>query len=192
MTTPARNMRRRRAPRRPWQPPLATGACRPAPALDPSIITVGIRTAPNTLDPRQAGDEISQRVAELIFSPLFVLGPDLKSQPHLAVRLDNPDPLTYVVHLRRGVRFHDGHELTSADVVYTYSRVPRSRLRLPLRAPSASLQSVTALDDYTVEFRLKEPFAAFPMQLAGVRRSSPPARATPSARFRSAPVPTAS
>ena len=56
---------------------LAAGGCRRAPAVDPAIITVGIRTAPNTLDPRQAGDEVSQRVSELIFSPLFILGPDL-------------------------------------------------------------------------------------------------------------------
>ena len=44
----------------------------------------------------------------------------LRVVPELAERLDNPDPMTYVVTLRRGVRFHDGHELTSADVVYTF------------------------------------------------------------------------
>jgi len=164
MTTPARNTRLAAAAAA-VAATLAAGACRPAPATDPSIITVGIRTAPNTLDPRQAGDEISQRVAELIFSPLFVLGPDLKSQPHLAARLDNPDPLTYVVHLRRGVRFHDGHELTSADVVYTYSAFLDPAYVSPHKGAFSSLQSVTALDAYTVEFRLKAPFSAFPMQL---------------------------
>ena len=144
---------------------LAAGGCRRAPTVDPAIITVGIRTAPNTLDPRQAGDEVSQRVSELIFSPLFILGPDLKPQPHLALRLDNPDPLTYVAHLRRGVRFHDGHELTAADVVYTYGAFLDPAYVSPHKGAFSSLQSVTALDDYTVEFRLKTPFTAFPMQL---------------------------
>src|SRR5262245_13203016 len=99
---------------------LGAGGCRSAPPVDPAIITVGIRTAPNTLDPRQAGDEVSQRISELVFSPLMILGPDLKPRPHLAERLDNPDPLTYIARLRHGVRFHDGHELTAADVVYTF------------------------------------------------------------------------
>ena len=126
---------------------------------------MGIRTAPNTLDPRQAGDEVSQRVSELIFSPLFILGPDLKPQPHLALRLDNPDPLTYVAHLRHGVRFHDGHELTAADVVYTFGAFLDPAYVSPFKGAFSALQSVTALDDYTVEFRLKTPFAAFPSQL---------------------------
>jgi peptide/nickel transport system substrate-binding protein len=143
-------------------------ACRPAPVQDPSIITVGIRTAPNTLDPRQGSDEVSQRVAELIFSPLMTLGPDLIPAPHLAARLDNPDPLTYVAHLRRGVKFHDGHELTSADVVYTFAAFLDPGYVSPFKGAFSALQSVTALDAYTVEFKLKTPFAAFPMQLAAV------------------------
>jgi peptide/nickel transport system substrate-binding protein len=126
---------------------------------------VGVRTAPNTLDPRQAGDEISQRVAELVFSPLLILGPDLKPRPHLAERLDNPDPLTYIAHLRRGVRFHDGHELTAADVVYTYGAFLDPEYVSPFKGAFSALQSVAALDDYTVEFKLKTPFAAFPAQL---------------------------
>lgn len=144
---------------------LATSGCRRAPAVDPAVITVGIRTAPNTLDPRQAGDEVSQRVAELVFSPLLILGPDLKPRPHLAERLDNPDPLTYVAHLRHGVRFHDGHELTAADVVYTFGAFLDPAYVSPFKGAFSALQSVTALDDYTVEFRLKTPFAAFPSQL---------------------------
>ena len=144
---------------------LASGGCRRAPAVDPGIITVGVRTAPNTLDPRQAGDEISQRVGELVFSPLLILGPDLKPRPHLAERLDNPDPLTYIAHLRRGVRFHDGHELTAADVVYTFGAFLDPEYVSPFKGAFSAMQAVTALDDYTVEFKLKTPFAAFPAQL---------------------------
>ena len=88
-------------------------ACEAGAPADPAVLTVGIRTAPNTLDPRLGGDAVSQRVSELIFSPLMVIGPDLRAMPHLAERLDNPDPFTYVAHLRRGVRFHDGRALTA-------------------------------------------------------------------------------
>ena len=140
-------------------------ACRTPPSNDPAVITVAIRTAPNNLDPRQGNDEMSQRVSELVFSPLMDLGPDLRPRPHLAERLDNPDPLTYIAHLRRGVRFHDGHELTSADVVYTFGAFLDPTFVSPFKGAYSALAAVTALDDHTVEFRLKTPFAAFPMQL---------------------------
>jgi peptide/nickel transport system substrate-binding protein len=140
-------------------------ACGTPPVIDPAVITVAIRTAPNSLDPRQGNDEMSQRVSELVFSPLMDLGPDLRPRPHLAERLDNPDPLTYVAHLRRGVRFHDGHELTSADVVYTFAAFLDPAFVSPFKGAYSALAGVTALDDYTVEFRLKTPFGAFPMQL---------------------------
>jgi peptide/nickel transport system substrate-binding protein len=144
---------------------LLLSACRATPPADPSILTVAIRTAPNTLDPRQGGDEMSQRVGELMFSPLMVIGPDLRAAPHVAERLDNPDPRTYVAHLRRGVRFHDGRELTAADVVYTFSALLDPAFITPFKGAYSVLESVAALDDHTVMFRLREPFAAFPIQL---------------------------
>ena len=43
---------------------------------------------------------------------------------------EQTDPLTYVVHLRKGVRFHDGHELTADDVVYHVRLLHRSVVRV--------------------------------------------------------------
>ncbi len=131
----------------------------------PKVVTVAVRAAPNSLDPRQANDEASARVAQLIFSSLMDIGPDLRVRPVLAARLDNPDPRTYVVHLRHGVRFHDGHELTARDVVYTFGAFLDPAYVSPYKGAYRVLESVTALDDHTVQFRLKEPFAAFPIQL---------------------------
>ena len=136
--------------------------------IDPNIVTVAMRVGPNTLDPRQGADEGSQRVAQLVFNSLMNIGPDLRITPVLAHRLDNPDPLTYIAHLRRGVRFHDGHELTSKDVVYTYAAFLDPNYISPFKGAFRMLESVTAVDDYTVEFHLKEPFGSFPTQLAGV------------------------
>ena len=107
---------------------------------------------PNNLDPRQANDETSQRVGQLVFSSLMDIGPDLRVTPRLAVRLDNPDPLTYIAHLRRGVKFHDGHELTSKDVVYTYAAFLDPDYISPFKGAFRVLAVVRALDDYTVEF----------------------------------------
>src|SRR5262245_17107931 len=143
---------------------LFTGCSHPAP-IDPKVSTIAVRSGPTTFDPLQAGDEISQRLGQLIFDPLMQWGGDLRVHPALAERLDNPDPLTYVAHLRRGIRFHDGHELTARDVVYTFAAFADPAFVSPLKGAYKLLRGVTAVDDYTVRFTLSEPFAAFPIQL---------------------------
>ncbi len=136
----------------------------PTPSPLDDFITVALRTAPNSLDPRLANDESTARLAQLVFNSLVGLGDDLRVRPELA-DLGNPDPLTWIAHLRRGVKFHDGHELTSKDVEYTFASLLDPEFVSPLKGAFQILASVTALDDYTVEFTLKEPFAAFPIQL---------------------------
>ena len=140
-------------------------SCSRTPAPDPSVITIAVRSGPTTLDPRQGNDEGSQRVSQLVFNSLVEWGDDLRVHPALAERFEHPDPLTYVAHLRRGVRFHDGHELTSRDVVYTFAAFVDPAFVSPLKGAYKVLRSVTALDDFTVQFTLTEPFAAFLIQL---------------------------
>jgi peptide/nickel transport system substrate-binding protein len=157
-----------------------------------NVIVVAVRTPPNNLDPRQANDETSQRVGQLIFSSLMDVGPDLRAVPRLALRLDNPDPLTYVAHLRRGVKFHDGHEMTSKDVVYTYAAFLDPGYISPFKGAFRVLESVRAIDDYTVEFRLKEPFGAFRRSSPGVPPIVPAGPATRCGPSPSEPGPTGS
>src|SRR3954451_23220460 len=98
---------------------LLVSACsRPVPASEANYLIVAQRTSPNSLDPRLASDEATARIGQLVVSALLSIGDDLRPRPQLAERLDNPDPLHYVAHLRHDVKFHDGHELTSRDVVY--------------------------------------------------------------------------
>lgn len=144
---------------------LAVTGCRGEATTPPGVIVVGIRQPPNNLDPRFATDEAAQRINHLIFSSLMDIGEDLRIKPTLAERLDNPDPLTYIATLRRGVMFHDGHELTARDVVFNYQGYIDPASTSPFRGAFRPLASVRVLDDYTVEFKLKEPFAAFPIQL---------------------------
>ena len=148
---------------------LSIGGCAQPQATAPAgAIVVGVRTGPNSLDPRLGNDEASARVAQLMFNTLFDIGDDLRPHPMLAERLENPDPLTYRVALRRGVKFHDGQEMTASDVVFTYRQMLEPAFVSPLTGAFRAVKSVTALDDYTVEFKLKEPFSAFPIQLAGL------------------------
>ena len=78
-----------------------------------------------------------------------------------------PDPVTYIVKVRQGVRWHDkapvnGRELTAADVAYTYQRnlVLGDFTERPARTWvlfNLPWESIEATDTYTVVFKLKEP-----------------------------------
>jgi ABC-type transport system substrate-binding protein len=172
---------------------LSIGGCAQQEAVPPAgSIVVGVRTGPNNIDPRFANDEASARVAQLMFNTLLDIGDDLRPAPMLAERLDNPDPVTYVVTLRRGVKFHDGHELTARDVVYTYAQMLDPSFVSPFKGAFRVMKSVEPLDDYHVEFKLKEPFTAFPNQLAGPPAIVPAGPAPTSHSTRLAPGPTSS
>lgn len=138
------------------------GCSQPRPEGD--AIVIAIANAPLNLDPRVGADEASQKAHQLLYSTLVRIDDDLRTVPDLAQSIEQPDPLTYVAHLRRGVLFHDGRELTSEDVVYTF----RSFLDPAFRGRSGAyrnLAAVDARDRYTVAFTLKEPFGSFPVNL---------------------------
>jgi len=63
------------------------------------VLVVGVTSGPNNLDPRIGTDDVSGKTAQLIFNNLMTLDERLRVSPDLAERLDNPDPLTYVVTL---------------------------------------------------------------------------------------------
>jgi peptide/nickel transport system substrate-binding protein len=143
---------------------LSSG-CLERPTSDRNIIVVSMSNSPSTLDPRIGSDDFSQKCAQLVFDNLFELDDHLRIAPGLAERLEHPDALTYVAVLRQGVRFHDGHELTAADVVYTFRSLLNPAFVSPRKGAFRALRSVEAHDRYSVVFRLSRPFESFPTSL---------------------------
>jgi peptide/nickel transport system substrate-binding protein len=144
---------------------ILAGACLQRPSENPGIIVVSMTNSPNSLDPRVGTDSYSTRAHNLIFSNLMNLDERLQVTPGLAERLEQRDPTTYIVTLRRGVKFHDGHELTSADVVYTFRSILDPNFTTLLKGGYQELSSVDAIDRYTVAFTLNRPFTSFPINL---------------------------
>jgi peptide/nickel transport system substrate-binding protein len=137
--------------------------CREA-RTDANYIVVEMADPAINLDPRVGTDAASQKIHQLLFSTLVRIDEQLRVVPELAESLEQPDPVTYVAHLRHGVRFHNGRELTSDDVVYTF----RSFLDPNFRGRSSAYRQVAAVnarDRYTVEFKLKAPAGSFPINL---------------------------
>lgn len=94
----------------------------------------------------------------LFQSTLLTRDNDLRIVPDLAESYQvSADGRVWTVRLRRDVKFSDGHPLTAADVVYTFNTAATSGSVVDL----TQLETVTALDDYTVEFRLRQPQSTF-------------------------------
>src|SRR4029077_13646289 len=66
-----------------------------------------------------------------------------------------PDGQTYTFHLRQGVQFHDGAQLTSEDVKATYDRIakPPTGISIPRSVLFKAVSEINARDKYTVEFK---------------------------------------
>lgn len=94
----------------------------------------------------------------LFQSTLLTRDNDLRIVPDLAESYQvSDDGLVWTVKIRRDAKFSDGHPLTAADVVYTFNTAAGSASVVDL----TQLEAATALDEYTVEFRLKQPQSTF-------------------------------
>lgn len=116
---------------------------------------------PQNLDPRIGIDATSERLDQLIFSSLVKRTPNFTVEPDLALRWEIPDPTTYIFHLRADAYFHDGRKLTARDVVYTFRTLLNGSVTTTKRGTFRPVESVEAPDEYTVVFKLREPFAPF-------------------------------
>ena len=132
---------------------------------DPDTVTVALEQPPLNFDPRIATDSVSQHLIQLIFSALVKKDSESNVVPDLATSWDIPDPQTYIFHMRRDARFHDNRPVTARDVVYTFRTILDGSVRTAKLGSYRMTESVTAADDYTVVFKLKEPSASFLLNL---------------------------
>ena len=80
----------------------------------------------------------------------------------------SPDRRTYVLRLRRGVKFHDGSEMTSRDVRATYQKIinPPPGIASARRGEYLQVETVQAPEPYVVAFKLRWPSPSFIHSLA--------------------------
>jgi peptide/nickel transport system substrate-binding protein len=101
-----------------------------------------------------------------VIEPLFEWSWSKKQLvPILAESWSNPDHTTWVFKLKKGIKFHDRSDFTSADVVHSFTRIQKD----PDSKQSSSIAHVTAIeavDPFTVRLRTKSPDAALPFRLA--------------------------
>jgi len=143
------------------------GAPPSAPGTHGSDLIVADATAlPPTLDPFKVYGTQTQSFFRLFFEPLFDRDPDGKIRTPLLERWGPVDRLTWEFQLRPGVRFHDGGELTSADVVYSLGRILDPQVNSPRRTEFAEFDTIVAVDKYTFRITTKRPYPLLPARLS--------------------------
>ena len=100
-----------------------------------------------------------------MYNQLVRFEPDMTPVGELAESWQtSPDGLTWTFKLRQGVKFHDGQELTSADVKFTFDRLFE---KSPGKSDFIAVDKVEPSGKYQVKFVTKEPFAGLLAALGG-------------------------
>ncbi|HAG07389.1 MAG TPA: ABC transporter substrate-binding protein, partial [Peptococcaceae bacterium] len=134
-------------------------------------ITFYQEIGPCGLDPARVADGASARVMANIFENLvrYKEG-STEIEPGLATAWDvSPDGREWTFKLRKGVKFHDGTPFNARAVKFSVERqLPPNRTDdMPYAAFTfGPVERVEAVDDHTVKFILKKPYAPFPANLA--------------------------
>jgi len=129
---------------------------------------------PPTLDPSFTTDVFSRTVVTQMFDGLVQFDAYLNPVPAIAEFWEaSRDGRTWTFSLRHGVKFHNGREVTAEDFVYSFTRLLDAKKPGPLteflrrikgandfmQGTSPSVQGLKAVDRYTLQIALDEPFA---------------------------------
>jgi len=167
-----------------------------------TTLVVSMAADPTGLDPEAVLNNTSGFVMATIYDGLIRYKPGtVEVEPGLAERWDiSPDGLTYSFRLRKGVKYHDGtpfdanaliatldRQLKKSDPNFIYNSGP---VQSYIDFTYGSVASYRAVDDSTVEVKMKEPSAALLASLAMVWNGvvSPTAAAKYGKEFRNHPV----
>ncbi len=143
----------------------APGAAAAA-GLDPvgpdygDAIVVGSIGDASNLIPMLASDATSHEIAGYIYPGLVKYDKDLNLVGELAKGWEiSEDGLTITFHLRKGVRWEDGEEFTSADVLYGFETITDPKTPTAYAGDFLEVKKAEAPDRYTFRVTYKEPFA---------------------------------
>jgi peptide/nickel transport system substrate-binding protein len=134
----------------------------PAPAQDQprrgGVLKAAMIGEPPSLDLHWTTATITQQITWHVYETLFTYDKQFTPVPLLAEGHAIADGgRRYTIRLRRGVRFHNGKEMTAADVVPSLNRW--GRVATPGKAVWKFVEAVEATGPYEVVIHLKEPSA---------------------------------
>lgn len=126
----------------------------------------GLSTDPSNFEPHFSTGAASTSVKLMVYSTLLTYDAENTLIGDLAEEFGWVDDSTYQVKIREGVTFHDGSDLTTDDVVFSFQRIMDPETAATNAPYFAEVTDIAAGDGNTVNFTFSKPFAAFPYILA--------------------------
>ncbi len=113
-----------------------------------------------TFIPILASDSASASITGLVFNGLVKYDKNLELIGDLAKSWEIKDKgLTIIFHLKKNVRWHDGHPFTARDVKFTFEKLLDPNVPTPYSGDFKMVESLEVLDDYTIKVTYIEPFS---------------------------------
>jgi peptide/nickel transport system substrate-binding protein len=141
-------------------------------------VRVAVPGSAETFDPNVAIILEAIWPCEHLYSSLVRVNPEMGVEPDLALSWESNDTADeWTFTLREGVKWHDGGDFSSEDVVATFERILDPELASAFRANITMVEEMDATSANEIVFRLSAPYAEFPELLGNYQ-----ARITPAGR----------
>jgi len=138
----------------------------PAQAQD---LKIAVAADVTSIDPHFFNLFPNNNIAEHIFDKLVQMDADSRMIPGIATSWKALDATTWEFKLRRGIKFHDGGELTADDVAFSIDRVAKiPNSPGPFVAYTKAITSVQIVDPYTIRFKTAAPHPLMPNDLSTI------------------------
>lgn len=124
------------------------------------VLKVAVSEDTSTLDTATVNDDYAENIIIQVYDTLVKRNPDGEIVNSLAESIENPDPTTYEIKLRDGVKFSNGDPLTVDDVIFTLKRAAATE-KFSSFYGNIIPDSYEKVDDLTLKFKLAKPDAAF-------------------------------
>lgn len=123
----------------------------------------GLVGQPRFINPvLSAASNVDADLSRIMFAQILKFDAEGKLAPDLAEALPtiSSDQKTYTIKLKPGLKWHDGHALTSEDVEFTIQTIQDADFQSPLR-PNWTRVKVEKVDELTLTIQLREVSASF-------------------------------
>ena len=110
----------------------------------------------DTINPILSKNQNVQDIAKLIYEPLFVVTQDYKIENCLVSEFSKSSSTTYLIKLKRNIKWHDGQSLTAKDVKFTIDIIKALGDRSIYYSNVENINEVLILDDNIIKIFLNQ------------------------------------
>ncbi|MEA3553125.1 MAG: peptide-binding protein [Campylobacterota bacterium] len=123
-----------------------------------STLNLSISSNPSRINPILSTDSASSEISGWIFNGLFKYDKDGNVVVDLAKDYKFKDNKTLIVNLKENIKWHDGVNLTSQDILFTYNMINNPKIYTPTTSSFTKVKSVKIINKYSLEIKYSEPY----------------------------------